>query len=50
MKRKNTGLAMLVLAAVFMTAACSPTGVNSTMGNPAVRRPKVLQVAEHIMT
>lgn len=33
MKRKNTGLAMLVLAAVFMTAACSPTGVNSTMGN-----------------
>lgn len=33
MKRKNTGLAMLVLAAVFMTAACSPTGVNSTTGN-----------------
>ena len=32
MKRKNTGLAMLVLAAVFMTAACSPTGVNSTTG------------------
>ncbi|PXX55904.1 hypothetical protein DFR60_102179 [Hungatella effluvii] len=31
MKRKNTGLAMLVLAAVFMTAACSPT--NSTTGN-----------------
>lgn len=24
---------MLVLAAVFMTAACSPTGVNSTTGN-----------------
>ena len=33
MKRKNTGLAMLLLAAVFMTAACSPTGVNSTTGN-----------------
>ena len=33
MKRKNTGLAMLVLAAVFMTAACSPTGVNSKTGN-----------------
>ena len=33
MKRKNTGLAMLVLAAVFMTAACSPTGVNSTTRN-----------------
>ena len=32
MKRKNTGLAMLLLAAVFMTAACSPTGVNSTTG------------------
>ena len=33
MKRKNTGLAMLLLAAVFMTAACSPTDVNSTTGN-----------------
>lgn len=32
MKRKNTGLAMLLLAAVFMTAACSPAGVNSTTG------------------